>query len=165
MFAIYERTASIRTSLDDRNDEFPCTAIVAQLGRMLAKEIVKTELATMCEIEGLFFASGKIGAKNSIAAWVCLWTLIFVYRDHMIHISAFTFSPYHGMILGTRGLLPYYGRILLRFSEMMPRDMLLLSIYTKLLPRFTQQNIKLRLHLILTGGEQKLRKCLVSIRN
>jgi hypothetical protein len=83
---------------------------------MLAKEIDKTDHTIMCEIQGLFLASGKIGAQNSIAAWVCLWTLIFVYRDHMIHISAFDRSPHHGMTLKNRGLQPYYGRILLRFS-------------------------------------------------
>jgi hypothetical protein len=98
MFAIYERTASIRTSPDDRNDEFPCTAIVAQLGRMLAEEIVETEKMILPEMERLFLASAQIKAPNSIAAWVCLWTLIFVYRDHMMHISAFNFG-HHGTIL------------------------------------------------------------------
>jgi hypothetical protein len=164
MFAIYERTASIRTSPDDRSDEFPCTAIVAQLGRMLANEIVEIERTTMSEIETLFLTSGKIGAKNSIAAWVCLWTLIFIYRDHMIHISAFDSSPYRGMTLGTRSFLPY-GRILLILSEMITVNMLFLDIYTKLLRRFTYQITKLRLPSILTGGQQKLRKCLVSIGN
>ena len=101
MFAMYERTASIRSSPDDPKEEFPCTAIVAQLGIMLAKEIDKTEHAILPEIQELFLESGKIGVQSSIAAWTCLWTLIFVYRDHIIHISAFNFSAYRGMTLGT----------------------------------------------------------------
>ena len=97
MFAVYEAVPSIKQSLESQQDEFACTAIGAQLRRMIAKQLVQVEVQLLSKVENLVCKAENVGRQNPIAVWVLLWILIFSYRDHMIYIAALWNGPSRGM--------------------------------------------------------------------
>jgi hypothetical protein len=97
MFAVYERVVLIRQSPESLQHEFPSTAIVAQIRRIIAKELVQVEVQLLSKVENLVCRAENVSRQNPIAVWILLWILIFSYRDHMMHLAASWNSPIRGM--------------------------------------------------------------------
>jgi len=65
---------------------------VAQLRLKISQDFEKLEPLMLTEVDKLVSRLAQIGRQHLIAVRVCLWNLIFAYRDHMIHIHAFSYS-------------------------------------------------------------------------
>ncbi|KAF4628762.1 hypothetical protein G7Y89_g9391 [Cudoniella acicularis] len=58
-----------------------------QITTIIAQDIIKLELLMLSEMDRVLYGAGGIGRGNALAMWLCLWALVFAYKEHMIMMS------------------------------------------------------------------------------
>jgi len=89
LFALFRTGATMKHSLDSEDVRHISTAIAVQLKSIISKELVKVEIAVLSEVDKLVYGSETIGRQSPLAMWVCLWTLILSYKEHMVYANAY----------------------------------------------------------------------------
>jgi len=89
LFAIFRSGALMKDSLEDRDTTHLSVAMGTQLYLIISKAIFEVEASVLAEIDKLVYDSEGIGRRNPLALWVCLWTLILSYKDHMVFSQAY----------------------------------------------------------------------------
>jgi hypothetical protein len=89
LFALFRIGIGVKESLDSPNLNHVSSAMSTQLRYIISKEIVTVEVEVLAQIDKLVFGSETIGRQNPLVIWVCLWTLILSYKDHMVYTDAF----------------------------------------------------------------------------
>jgi hypothetical protein len=103
LFALFRTGTAVKDSLDSQFNNYPSAAMSTQLKYIISKELVVVEVEVLAQIDKIVFGSETIGRQNPLAIWVCLWTLILSYKDHMVYTRAFFVSgKLKPTILGTR---------------------------------------------------------------
>jgi hypothetical protein len=93
LFTIYRGNIRFKDTLDS-----PETAIISyesstQLRYIISKEILQLEIAILSEIDSLVYTSSNISRQDPLAFWICLWTLIFCYKSHVIYCKTGIDNP------------------------------------------------------------------------
>lgn len=74
----------IKPTPESDEEEFISDTLWKQLRYTISKDVVKLELEVLFEMDKLLFGAETIGRQNPIGLWLCLWTLILTYKEHMI---------------------------------------------------------------------------------
>ncbi|KAH6678188.1 hypothetical protein B0J14DRAFT_316756 [Halenospora varia] len=85
----------IKPTPESDEEEFISDTLWKQLRYTISKDVVKLELEVLFEMDKLLFGAETIGRQNPIGLWLCLWTLILTYKEHMIMTSNWKETDYH----------------------------------------------------------------------
>lgn len=65
--------------------ELASFTMTAQIRLLVCKELRSVETQVFSALDNLVYDQVNIGRENPLAVWACLWTLLFIYKDHMIY--------------------------------------------------------------------------------
>lgn len=67
-----------------KTSQFESSYIKLQIRTTIAKDILTLEVDVLSQMDRLLFGTEGLGRQNPIGIWLCLWALIFTYKEHMI---------------------------------------------------------------------------------
>jgi hypothetical protein len=88
MFGIYRAMLTVKESLDSPHRKVTFHATTIQFKWLISRQIVQPEAEILSEIDRLVSSSDKIGRDKPIAFWVCLWTMLLSYKNHILYHKA-----------------------------------------------------------------------------
>lgn len=65
--------------------ELASFTMTAQIRLLVCKELRSMETQVFSALDNLVYDQVNIGRENPLAVWACLWTLLFIYKDHMTY--------------------------------------------------------------------------------
>jgi hypothetical protein len=83
----------MRETINSGESGMVSRTMLLQLRCLISKEMVHLEFMVLSEAEKLVFGPMTLGRANLLAMWVCLWTIIFSYKDVLVLTRALLLCP------------------------------------------------------------------------
>ena len=93
LFAMWRQVPSLKETMDSCGSGMVSRTMMLQLRCLVLKEMIHLEFMVLSEVEKLVFGPTTLGRANPLAMWVCLWTIIFSYKDVLLLKRAILLCP------------------------------------------------------------------------
>jgi hypothetical protein len=91
--SIYRGNIRFKETLDSTETVSASAESWIQLRSIISKVVTQLETSILSEIDRLVYTSMNIPREEPLAFWICLWTLIFSYKSHVIYAKAIEENP------------------------------------------------------------------------
>ncbi|PVH78343.1 hypothetical protein DL98DRAFT_656220 [Cadophora sp. DSE1049] len=85
LFGLYPVIPSAVSTPERTEGELASLTISAQIRFLVCEELRSVETQVCSALDRLVYDQVNIGRQNPLAVWACLWTLLFIYKNHMIY--------------------------------------------------------------------------------
>jgi hypothetical protein len=93
LVTIYRGNIRFKETLDSTETAIASHESSTQLRYIISKEILQLEIAILAEIDRRVHTPKSISKEEPLAFWVCLWTLIFCYKSHVVYCKTGINNP------------------------------------------------------------------------
>jgi hypothetical protein len=103
LLAVFRPAAYMNGTHDFDGLSLTSSWIGKQLKFHIGQEVMELEAEILTELDRILYGSDTIGKRNPLACWMCIWTLVLAYREHMAYLLQ------HHIQLDPAGLAPLFG--------------------------------------------------------